>query len=339
MGAPPSALGRTRLVTFLVALTTVTVFASPALGTLAAPTTDDTQQAPEVQAPMPAPILGAEPRPLVEDVPQAVFDDAPTLEEGNQPLAYPPTIEPTIRPGRQIIIDLPDAGASLCTMNFLYENEASETYYIGTAGHCVLPDGMANSTHPDFEQPTVKVCVSLCFGSQASDSIGRYVEVGEVLYARQAADGTEVGEDYAFLEVPSHAEDYLDPRVPVWGGPAEQRSEVSIGEQVTTYGQGVGFGDAELDARTGVSLGHLFASSPGAFHTQLPSSPGDSGGPILSDIDPFVPTEALSRAVGDLTHVTAFGTGGTLSSYAIGFTYEETGVSLSMVLEDDEIAS
>jgi hypothetical protein len=158
------------------------------------------------------------------------------------------------------------------------------------------------------------------------------------LYAQQEnAEGTALGEDYAFVKVPESFEQYLDPEMPVWSGPTDVRETSLLGEQVATYGQSGGFGDAELDPRIGVSQGdNAYRGSGGAFHQALASTPGDSGGPIVALHDPFAPGEIDSQALGDLTHIIPEGSiVGTYSHYAVDFTEEETGVQLEMVTVDE----
>lgn len=332
--------GPSRLLVAAVALATVTVFTPAAIAGQSGPAADDL---PATTLPhSPTDIADAEPRPLIEYISQETFDDATLLEEGSVPAAFPPTLEPTIRPGRQILMDIPNGPSAKCTMNFIYQVEDDGDHpavddgdlLIGTAGHCVLDGGVPNSEDGSFEQPTVRACAFLCFGSELSSRTAQFVTMGDVLYARQNLDGTQLGEDYAFVKVPEDAERYIDPQTPVWNGPSGQQDGLLVGEQLATYGQGVGYGDAELDSRTGVTLPSIFGGSEGAFIGALPAAPGDSGGPILTHLDPVEPGEPDARAVGDLTHLVAGATAGTYSQHAIDFTYEETGVQLGLVTAD-----
>jgi len=351
-GGPASTSGPSRLVAVLVALATVTVFIPTAI---ANPGGWDANVASDENPATTMPgrdVTDAEPTPLIEHVDEEFLDSMTILDDASHPMAFPPTLEPTIRPGRQIVIDIPQSGASLCTMNFIYQvDDVSDytpepnqpdleqgDYLIGTAGHCVLPADTHTSQASDYTSPNVEVCVYLCAGSQASGQAGAYYSMGQVLYARQEVNGVQLGEDYAFVKVPERHEDILEPQVPVWSGPSDSTEPV-FGDSLATYGQGTGYGDAELDARLGVTLPLIVQGSNGAFLGVLPSAPGDSGGPILSHVDALPPNGPDARAVGDLTHLVAGATAGTLSDHAISFTYQSTGAQLSLVTASGQIAS
>lgn len=318
-----------RLSTVLLALASLTVVLPATLASPAASGAAD---------PAASPLF--EPRPLVQPLPEDAYETADVYEDWALRQAYPPTVEPTIRPGRELVIDQPNSTFDVrCTMNFVYEDADTGDYYVGTAGHCLLPDHVDNSTEEGFEQPAVKVCVRYCMGAGGVNVTSEYTELGEVLYARQEHEGHQLGHDYGFLAVPEEKTDYLEPRVPVWGGPSQQRGQVLLGEQVSTYGQGAGFGEAEMDARSGIAVGHVLGGE-GSFASALPASPGDSGGPILSGLDPIRPAsvhETAPRAVGDVTHLLAGLTFGTLSAHGIQMAADATGASLSLVTEDAQI--
>jgi hypothetical protein len=335
---------RVRLAAAILAVAMVTVTVPTTIASPTAPIH------PEAESPS-----RDEVRELIEPLPDDVLDEATVVEPGERSLGYPAGIEPEIHPGRQLILDVPgkesEAGGDgpfRCTMNFVYEVQDTTGYertngqpklevgdkLIGTAGHCVLPGDFDNSTQEGYEQPDVTVCVALC---NEATSVGVMWSLGNVLYARQAADGQQLGEDYAFIDVPDAFEDELDAEVPVWSGPTAVRDRAMIGEQVATFGQGTGFGEAALDPRIGVSQGdNAYRGSGGAFHQALASTPGDSGGPIVALHDPFAPGEIDSQALGDLTHIIPEGSiVGTYSHYAVDFTEEETGVQLEMVTVDE----
>lgn len=285
---------------------------------------------------------GLEPRPVIQHLPGDAYENARVYEGPAQPLAFPPSMQPVIHPGRELLIELPDEDDDArCTMNFVYEDVDTDAYYVGTAGHCLLPEDVANSTEPGFQQPNVKVCLRFCLGAGSTNQTSEYVELGDVLYARRSHEGEALGQDYAFVEVPEDQLGFLDPEVPVWGGPAGAREEVSVGEPVETYGQGAGFGDADLDARSGLSTGSLWVPDT-AFSTLMPAAPGDSGGPILSETDAFGSLgepERASWALGDLTHFYSGLIVGTFSAHGVQLAEEATDVSLRLVTDDSTIAS
>lgn len=55
-----------------------------------------------------------------------------TVAANETATTWPPQAQATIRPGVQILV-----GNSICTSNFLFKHPQNETYYLGTAGHCV----------------------------------------------------------------------------------------------------------------------------------------------------------------------------------------------------------
>lgn len=352
-----SASASSRLLVALVALATVTMLVPTAAANPAelnpAPSPPSTPA--EIPVTPFAEELG-EPEPLIREVPQEVVDGIDRYEEEPEPLAFPPAVEPTIRPGRQLVIDYANGGGGLCTMNFVYQVQDNSSYepadhqpeldegdyLIGTAGHCVLPTDLNETTEEGFQQPQVDVCVVLCVGGQSSTRTAQYRTLGDVVFARQALDGEVIGHDYAFVKVPEDDEHMLEPQVPVWQGPTEERSTVLLGEQVTTYGQGLVFGDAELDTRTGTAIGEGFIGSEGSWTAAIPILPGDSGGPAMTDIDPANPSQAASRALGDVTHslgvngAPVVGLGmGTLSEQGVAFTEDATGLDIELVTAED----
>lgn len=264
------------------------------------------------------------------------------------PLALPEQAG-TVRPGTQMFVT--DGGSTAgCTANFIWrdagrdEDRASPTdgeegdipdgsdlpggdgdaggdLYIGTAGHCFLPEGYSASESAardgeegyDVSDITVEVCSDCTFGGLLALSAvqGETVELGEVVYARKALpDGTQVGHDFGLVRIPDAARHLVDPSLPQWGGPdGVSESAVPEGRPVHQYGAGVVNGELfATQGSTGVSLGD--AGSPDNWSAAIRASPGDSGSPLVAGATGVQLPEG-GAAAGVLTHLTTLGTAGT----------------------------
>lgn len=256
---------------------------------------------------------------------------------GTAEMTTTPQLERRLGPGRPLFIRRPDSPFTLaCTANFIYEDE-SETRYIGTAGHCVLGEGVEDSQGDDFEQPEVWACVQNC---ASSGFLGELVELGDVLYAQRVLkDDIEdvLGEDFAFIRIPSDLDVPIDPTMPVWGGPRQDRSSVILGDRVGLYGQGLGFGDADADSRAGAGLATFDdddRNPPDEWWAALPGSGGDSGGPVVSfqTVDQLTPDQ---QALGLVTHgLTPAISIGTTSAHAADVTESVIGVKLDLATSE-----
>lgn len=282
----------------------------------------------------------AEPTPLMTKVPAEVTDLISTRST--------PHRDAWLGPGRPILVQTPpNSFVAGCSSSFVYADGAGDLY-LSTAGHCVLHSHVDDSKDEDFRQPKVWICVENCAGGLNDDLVldlfgqgpvtGTWIELGDVLYAQQVHKdfpdtGDQLGEDLGFVEIPDEHEDLVDASMPIWGGPHGE-DDVRIGERVANYGQGVGYGDAEADARPGVGLFTFNSNNstgPDEWWALHPAGPGDSGSPLISLQDPG---DALPdrEAVGILTHgLPPALTVGTLSSHAVQIVEEETGTKLRLV--------
>jgi len=279
-----------------------------------------------------------------------------------------------IRPGSQMFMEFPDGTVAGCTANFIWRDpgettgpggRASEnadevgiedsengstgddTYSIGAAGHCFLPEGTDASENArrdgesdddvfDVTRVTVKVCADCTVGGATglNGFGGEAYELGEVAYARQALpDGTQVGHDFDIVEIPEGPCDAVDPSLPQFGGPTGvEDGAVPEGETVRQYGAGVGNGEVfPTMASRGVSEGNLGFEN--RWYAGIRATPGDSGSP-LEEYQPPAGTDAA----GVLTHLSAFGTAGTTIPRCIEMPKEDGfDLDLEVVRGDEDV--
>lgn len=243
-----------------------------------------------------------------------------------------------IGPGSMLFITTDgESGTAGCTANFVW-TDGSGTQYLGAAGHCFLGDEAAggrdldDSSYPSLSDVTVRACVDCSFGGAialAGGVRGEVVELGDVVYARQAAeDGTQLGYDFGLVEIPESAEHLVDPSMPTWGGPTAV-GQIDGGDTVVQYGNGVVTGETvATKGRTGAGLTQ--DEGAGAWYAGLPAAPGDSGSAVQVAGETL---DALSgvEAAGILTHVTTAGVAGTNREKAIQMA-TEAGLDIQAVL-------
>lgn len=255
-----------------------------------------------------------------------------------EPAAIPTPVN-GLGPGSMLFMMRDGAsGTSGCTANFVWEG-ADGQKYLGAAGHCFLQSADVGGTQydgegPDLSNVTVQACVDCEFGGAMALALGlrgTVVELGDVVYARQAADdGTSVGYDFGVVEIPSEAEHLIDASMPSWGGPSTT-GRINTGDPIVQYGNGVVTGETILTkARTG--LGAMNDPAAGSWHAALAAAPGDSG----SAVQVAAPGGTVlqgEEAAGVLTHITTSGVAGTNVSKAKSMA-SEAGLDLSVVLAD-----
>ncbi len=251
------------------------------------------------------PVAGAEPIPCPD------VTDAAAGGDTVAPAAVAPETSSGIGPGSLLLVSR-GATTAACTANFVWDG-ADGDVYLGAAGHCFLPSAAAATENAggsfDPGEVTVEVCVDCTFGGAvALNGLpgGRLVELGEVAYARQSADGTGVGNDFGLVRVPTAARDLLDPSMPEFGGPSEV-GQVDGGEPVCHYGNAVVFGETFLTkGRVGAGLG----STDDSWTAGTASAPGDSGAAVQSCQPGLTGLQGV-EAVGVLTHASTSGVAGT----------------------------
>ena len=263
-----------------------------------------------------------------------VQDDLEVVE----PAAVPAPVN-GLGPGSMLFVMRDgESGTSGCTANFVWEGDDG-TLYLGAAGHCFLQDANVGGTRydgegPDLSNVTVKACIDCEFGGATALALGlrgTVVELGDVVYARQAADdGTAVGYDFGVVEIPSDAEHLIDASMPSWGGP-NTTGQIDADDPIVQYGNGVVTGETVVTkARSG--LGAMNDGATGSWYAALPAAPGDSG----SAVQVAAPGGTALRgeeAAGVLTHITTTGVAGTNVEKSKAMA-TEAGLDLQVVLPD-----
>jgi hypothetical protein len=193
-----------------------------------------------------------------------------------------PAMAANIGPGSHLLIEIPNEGTFGCTANFIWANGG--TRYLGAAGHCFIPEG-TTATHgvgADYSAAGVEVsvCVSNCsFGGQTGFIVtGTMVRLGAVAYARQTAADGDVGNDFGVVTIPAALASRIRASLPVFGGP-DSVEDVTLGQPLCHYGNGVGVGETFLTmARVGVGGG----STATYWMADMLSAPGDSGAAVVT---------------------------------------------------------
>ncbi|MGQ0535483.1 MAG: S8 family serine peptidase, partial [Methanobacteriota archaeon] len=282
-----------------------------------------------------------ETRTLKETVSPEELAQSPVVSSGPEGPMLPEN--PTgIGPGTHLIFQYPGIPAWRCTANFLFK-DVGGTYYLGTAGHCVLPDGMDSTLDPSYQQPYIQACVESCLGAglvRINNVLFNLTAAGaSVLYGQQAPDpdnNPTFGDDYAWITLPASVTPMLRAYEPFWGGPTGIE-DPSLGSPLVHYGKGLLVGEFFVtEGRAGISDGSF---SDGSYEAVGWVTGGDSGsGALTAD---FRGNEMLlgDKAAGDITHsIVVIGAPlflGTRVSAALGFLEAATGVELSLVLEDE----
>jgi hypothetical protein len=194
---------------------------------------------------LPATGAGAPPAaggpPILE--PPAAPPRAPVPAPAADSAAPPPTIQDGIGPG-SALQQSGQAGSFICTAAFLLRDPRTATYYLATAGHCLVedqedPEAYNGREHPDKVMRTIEVCVAGCIGNALS--LGTYVELEPnsvtgyhpVAFAQSAG----VGGDFGLVELPADVHDLLRPEMPQWGGP-NGLGDAGLGDALVHYGHG-----------------------------------------------------------------------------------------------------
>lgn len=266
-------------------------------------------------------------------------DDLDTVDAAT----VPPEQSSGIGPGSVLFVTREDSsGTAGCTANFAWQG-ADGTLYLGAAGHCFLPDDADadDNAGGDYDSSgvTTRVCIDCTFGggTALSGLRGEVVELGDVVYARQSRDGEDIGNDFGLVEIPSDAEQLVDPSMPTWGGPTE-RGAIEAGESVVQYGNGVGTGEVFLTKnRSGVGVQQ--DGGAGAWYAELPAAPGDSGSAVQGAAATVSGLEGV-EAAGILTHLTvssdptSTGTAGTNRAKAAEMVSQDAGLDVQTVLAE-----
>lgn len=264
-----------------------------------------------------------------------------------------PTAADGMGPGDWIeITQKTSSGTQLlgCTANFVWTDGSAD--YLGTAGHCLLPQpdavtGQGGVAEESAQQlaatdPDIQVCTASClFGGQAGflldgTAVGTLTDLGAAgFYARQYPNGNPgaLGDDFALIKLPAGTP--LRPQVPVWGGPTGPGT-LQAGGVVCLYGNGEGVGETfPTKARTGIGVTVQADGNggPPAWYAEIPSFEGDSGSAVVN-CAPGAGGLDGTTAVGLLTDLVIGFPGvveGTTVAQAAAMTAADTGKSISIV--------
>jgi hypothetical protein len=279
--------------------------------------------------------------------PPLVAAGAPSSPSSAQP---PPTIQDGIGPGSALQMSSDPNSFYLCSAAFLLRDPATATYYLSTAGHCLVdnPDDPHPYTGADHDKVRldVKICKAGCLDNALS--LGTYLDLHDdgdyhpVAYAESGG----VGQDFGIIQLPPEAHADLRPAIPQWGGPKGIDPSQS-GDLLVLYGHGtyccpvVGGAVSRTPAdqgRTGVSLG----TDGTSFSAVGWTSGGDSGSGVAIGIPDATGVAHGAQAVGVLTHGIAEATGefaGTLLPHGLDMVAKATGLHLQLVEEGDPLSA
>ncbi len=276
-----------------------------------------------------------------------------TLLTPEQAAALPPTIQAGIGPGSALQVGV-GGTQFICTASFLLRDPVTATYYLATAGHCLVrneedPAVYNGHDNPDKVDNRVDVCVAGCLDNALG--LGTYVtfaasgDYHPVAFAQSGG----VGEDFGLVQLPASAHDLLRPAMPQWGGPTGYDPSATAPYAVH-YGHGtyccptVG----GVASRTPVDQGRigLFqgVSGDGSFTVLGSSSGGDSGSGVnLAQADPANVARG-TFALGTLTHGEYVATPATPLPFFLGTTLAKSfsmiagaGFALELVAEGDPL--
>jgi hypothetical protein len=207
--------------------------------------------------------------------------------------------------------------AYLCTAAFLFQDPATGTYYLATAGHCLVRDETETTPHsgyvdPDRTNNEIDICVEQCLDNALQ--FGTYVRLYTGMPGAPAGynpvvfgQSGGVGTDFGLVRIPESLNHLLRPWMPQFGGPTGMAAGTSTGDRIVHYGHGTYCCPAVtggLASRTPIDQGRVaisLGSNGQSFDYVAWSTGGDSGsGMSLA----FPGTRGLqgSSAVGVLTH-------------------------------------
>jgi len=184
-----------------------------------------------------------------------------------------------IRPGTWLVTILTGQGGEVgfawCTANFVFLKNT--TYGLGTAGHCAANDALGG-----FPDVTAYVVPPVGSGSLPGIyHIGKFV----------LSHNNGIGDDFAMISIYPQYASWMNPSMPVFGGPTGTYTSNSI-TAVKHFGHGLGFG-AGGTPRAGVAT-TMTARGGNAFAWYGAGFEGDSGSGV---------EDVLGTAVGDFTHI------------------------------------
>lgn len=282
--------------------------------------------------------------------PSAPRLEPPAFEPAASGASGPPTIQDGIGPG-SALHQTGERGSFLCTAAFLLRDPRTATYYLATAGHCLVEDEgdpapYTGERDPDKVMRSVQVCVAGCIDNALS--LGTYVELkaGAGYHPVAFAQSGGIGADFGLIRLPADVHDQLRPAIPQWGGP-DGAGSAATGDLLVHYGHGtyccpvVGGAASRTPAdqgRTAVSLGDDGAS----FQAVGWITGGDSGSGIAVAEPDALGVLHGAEALGVITHgLEGEGTVfyGTMLQHGLDLAAAATGLRLELVSEGDPLTT
>jgi hypothetical protein len=188
---------------------------------------------------------------------------------------------PGIRPGQWLVtVTTNPVGFAWCSANFVFQKNG--VFGIGTAGHCAAKDALG--AYPDVTAYVVPPPGSTCNGSPC---LPGFYHIGKFVLSHN----NDVGDDFAMIQVYPQYQSWVNPTMPVWGGPTGANTSTTP-TVVKHFGHGAVVGTGGTP-RAG--LAYTFTARSGnAFAWYGVGAPGDSGSGVET---------ALGQAAGNFTHI------------------------------------
>jgi hypothetical protein len=189
-------------------------------------------------------------------------------------LAYP-----GIRPGQWLIsLDNDGIGFAWCTANYVFKKRS--TFGLGTAGHCAAKDAIG--AYPDVTAYVVP--------PPTSGKLPGIYHIGKFVLSHD----NDVGDDFAMVAIYPQYNAWMNPTMPVWGGPTSIKTDTSP-TVVEHFGHGTAVGTGGTP-RAGVAP--IWDARGGdAFAWYGVGAPGDSGSAVNT---------VLQQAGGNFTHIVIY---------------------------------
>jgi hypothetical protein len=184
-----------------------------------------------------------------------------------------------IRPGTWLVTILTGQGGEVgfawCSANFVFVKNG--VYGLGTAGHCAANDALGG-----FPDVTAYVVPPI-----GSGSLPGFYHIGKFVLSHNNG----IGDDFAMIQIYPQFNSWMNPGMPVWGGPTGTYTSNSL-TVVKHFGHGLVFG-AGGTPRAGVAT-TMTARGGNAFAWYGVGFEGDSGSGV---------EDVLGQALGDFTHI------------------------------------
>ena len=185
---------------------------------------------------------------------------------------------PGIRPGQWLVtVTTRPVGFSWCSANFVFVK--SGTYGLGTAGHCAATDALGG--YPDV---TAYVVPPPGQGLPGFYHIGKFV----------LSVDRGVGADFAMISLYPQYNGWVNPTMPVWGGPVGVYRS-TLPTTVHHFGHGLVVGTGGTPRAGAAPI--WTARGGAAFAWYGAGAPGDSGSGVRV---------ATGEAGGNFTHIVFF---------------------------------